>query len=172
MPDQATRPDDMKDEAPPGTEQDLPMPIPVAKPAPIKPAEPISELPPPINNSEMPEVLEPDSKEKPVTATAQLEVVAQAFLKKWVGKTRHQLIPSRSSGLRLQIYELGDKTRKCINFVMDLLEKGFNVEELGPKISEVSGNINTLRSLMRSLHNTEKPTPKGKGTSSVLDGIF
>jgi hypothetical protein len=176
MPDQtAIRPEDMKDEPPPGTEHDLPTaaPKPAAKPPePVKPAEPISEPPPPLKDSEPPKSPEPDDEVKPVTATAQLEVVAQAFVQKWLGKARHQLIPGKSSGLRLQIFELGDRTRKCINSVMDLLEKGFSVEELGPKIYEVSNNINTLRSLMRSLHNTEKPAPKGKGSPSVFDGIF
>lgn len=124
--------------------------------------EQISAPPPPITESEPP----------PVTTTAQLEVVAQAFIQKWLGKTRHQLIPGSSSGLRLQVYELGSKTRKCINSVMDLLEKGFDVQQLGPRISEVSSNINTLRSLMRSLHNTEKPAPKGKNNPSAFDGIF
>lgn len=173
MPDQTVRPDDMKDEAPPGTEQDLPAEKPkeIAKP-PVKPTIPISEPPPPIKDSEMPPPDTEKKKDAIPTTTAQLEVVAQAFIQKWLGKTRHQLIPGSSSGLRLQVYELGSKTRKCINSVMDLLEKGFDVQQLGPRISEVSSNINTLRSLMRSLHNTEKPAPKGKNNPSAFDGIF
>lgn len=174
MSDQVSRQEDMRDEAPPGTEQDLPDSKSVVKPviAPVKPEDIISNPPPPVKESEVPEILMPKDMDNPITATSQLEVVAQAFLKKWIGKTRHQIIPGKSSGLRLQIYELGEKTRKSVNFVMDLLEKGFNVEELGPKITEVSANINTLRSLMRSLHNTEKPEPKGKSSPSMLDGIF
>jgi hypothetical protein len=102
------------------------------------------------------------------SASDQLEVVAQAFLQKWLGKKRHQLLPGKSSGLRLQLFELATKTRTNINAVMDLLEKGLSIEDLGSKISEVSGQMNTIRSLTRSLHNMEKPM-KGQPT---LEGFF
>ena len=164
MPDQPPRVEEMRDEPPPGVEPDLPVVKEVApeiakvpEPAPVK-------IKPLVEDMEPPLVETPKNKK----ASEQLEVVAQAFLKKWLGRTRHQILPTKSSGLRLQIYQVGDKTRKNINNVMDLLEKGLDIQQLGPKISEVSANINSLRSLMRSLHNTEKPT---KGPST-LDGIF
>jgi hypothetical protein len=106
---------------------------------------------------------------KTKVATAQLEVVAQAFLQKWLGKARHQILPGRSSGLRLQVFELASKARKGIDAVMNSLEKGMNVDDLAPQISEVSGHMNTIRSLMRSLHNTERPPTKGQPT---LEGFF
>lgn len=119
------------------------------------------------NGISLSEVAEQLNKSK--TASVQLEVVAQAFLQKWLGKTRHQLLPGKSSGLRLQMFELAAKARKSIDAVMDLLEKGMSIEELGPAISEVSGYVNTIRSLMRSLHNTEKPPGKGQ---APLEGFF
>jgi len=79
------------------------------------------------------------------------------------------LLPGRSSGTRLQIFELAADARKNIDSVMNLLEKGLDVNTLGTKISEVTRQINTLRSLMRSLHNTEKPPAKG---TSPLEGLF
>lgn len=103
-------------------------------------------------------------------ASSQLEVTAQAFLRKWLGKTRHQALPGRSSGLRLQVFDLAASARKNIDQVMDLLEKGLDIDAMGPKIYEVTRQINTLRSLMRSLHNVERP--KGKGTPSPLEGFF
>lgn len=170
MPDQASRPEEMKDDPPPGAEQDLPA---AAKPKEeIKLPEPISEPPPPIKDTLPPPPVSDTEKPKPITAAAQLEVVAQAFLKKWIGRTRHQIIPGKSSGLRLQAYEVADKARVSIDATMNLLESGMNVQQLGPKISEVSNHINSLRSLMRALHNTEKPAPKGKDSPSMLDGIF
>lgn len=176
IPDQMPRPEDMKDEIP-GKEPDLSQqpPAPVVAPVPIE----IKEQPP-VKKPKKPEVVvEPvltvppefrDKKpeEKVASASDQLEAVAQAFLQKWLGKTRHQLLPGKSSGLRLQIFELSTKARTNIDAVMDLLEKGLSIEDLGPKISEVSGQMNTIRSLMRSLHNTEKPM-KGQ---TPLDGWF
>lgn len=119
------------------------------------------------NGATLSEIAEQINRSK--VASTQLETVAQAFLQKWLGKTRHQILPGRSSGLRLQIFELSAKARKSVDIVMDLLEKGMSVEELGPAISEVSGYMNTIRSLMRSLHNTEKPPSKGQ---APLEGFF
>lgn len=176
-PDQPIRPEEMRDEPfPQGDEPDLrssqPKVTPIVPPTTLPKAE--VELPKPVvkkqvNTSPPLKDTEPPAGEQ--SATDQLEVVAQAFLKKWLGKTRHQILPGRSSGLRLQIFQLAESTRKNINKIMTLLEKGLNIEELGPLMSEISGQQNTMRSLMRSLHTTEKGPP-GKGKTSVLDGIF
>jgi hypothetical protein len=105
------------------------------------------------------------------SASEQMEVVAQAFLQKWLGKVRHQAIPGKSSGIRLQIFELATSARKNVDQAMDALEKGMDVETLGPIIATVTQQMNTLRSLMRSLHNTEKQ-PSGKGGGGALEGFF
>jgi hypothetical protein len=176
IPDQALRPEDMKDELPPGTESDLPLSnkVPVKNDTVPPPPKETQEQPPVKKPSEIvvpvipPDLKDKKMKEEVVSASDQLEVVAQAFLQKWLGKKRHQSLPGKSSGLRLQIFEIATKVRKDINSVMDLLEQGLAVEALGSKISEVSGQMNTIRSLMRSLHNTEKPM-KGQPT---LEGFF
>lgn len=112
----------------------------------------------------------PDSQPPGAAASDQLEATAQAFLRKWLGKTRHQALPGKSSGLRIQVFDLAASARQNINQVMDLLEKGLDVDAIGPKMYDVTKQINTLRSLMRSLHNVEKP--KGKGQQSPFEGIF
>lgn len=107
---------------------------------------------------------------KEANAIDQMETVAQAFVQKWLGKTRHQILPGRSSGLRIQLFDLTTEMRKNINSTMDSLEKGFDMMDLGIKISEVTTSINRARSLMRSLHSTEKPI-KGK-SDGFLGEIF
>lgn len=138
-------------------QQSLGKPAPAAKGKP-KPVTPSQR---PLQGSEPPEA---------APASDQLEVTAQAFLRKWLGKTRHQALPGRSSGLRIQVFDLAASARKNIDQAMDMLEKGLDVDVLGPKIYEVTKQINSLRSLMRSLHNVERP--KGKGAPSPLEGIF
>lgn len=88
----------------------------------------------------------------PKTAT-QMEVVAQAFLQKWLGKTRHQLsLFDKTSSYRLDIYKMSDEVRKTLDQIMNSLEKDMNVDELDPMISEVNRKMTTLRGLMRALH--------------------
>jgi hypothetical protein len=169
------RSEEMKDELPPGVEPDLstspqkeiqqqPPEVPKKpqqkKPKPSPPGMEFAPTVPPQFRNEPPKV---------ASASEQLEVVAQAFLQKWLGKARHNLLPGKSSGLRLEIFELSAKARKNIDDVMNMLEKGLS-EDLGSKISEVSRQMNTIRSLMRSLHNTEKPT-KGQ-QPGAFEGFF
>jgi hypothetical protein len=106
------------------------------------------------------EQLEPNSsKEEPVkAASSQLETVAQAFVKKWLGQTRHKLLPGDTSSTRLQLFDLSKQARQNINEIMNLLEKGLDIDSLDPKISEVVRQVTTIRSLTRSLFLTEKPS--------------
>lgn len=137
-----------------------PMPTPKGKPQPLTPSQA------PLKGSEPP----PAEEGEEASASDQLEATAQAFLRKWLGKTRHQALPGKSSGLRIQVFDLAAATRRNIDGVMDMLEKGLDVDAIGPKMYEVTKQINQLRSLMRSLHNVERL--KGKGSPSPLEGIF
>lgn len=84
---------------------------------------------------------------------AQLEVTSQAFLKKWLGKTKHQLsLFDRTSSYRLDIYKMAEEVRKTLDQIMDSLEKDMNVDELDPMITEVNKKMTNLRGLMRALH--------------------
>lgn len=116
----------------------------------------------PENKQEKPEELEklempPEPGKKAPTAQQQLEATAQAFLKKWLGKARHQLIPKSTSGYRLEIYRLATSARQHIDQIMDLLEKGMDVETMGPIVLDVNREMTTLRLLVRSVHFSEKP---------------
>jgi hypothetical protein len=87
-----------------------------------------------------------------------LEAVAQAFIKKWLGKKRHQYFPQQgTSAYRLEVFEIAKKIRVDLNQIMNLLEKGFNLDLLSPLVYQVNRQITTLRMLMRSLHLSEKP---------------
>jgi hypothetical protein len=125
-----------------------------------------SMIPWPKDFMPAPEAEQPDEV---ATANDQLEAVAQAFIQKWLGKARHQTLPGKSSGIRLQIFELATSARKNIDQVMNVLEKGMDVQTLSPLIANTTYQMNTIRSLMRSLHNTEKPPGKG---GSPIEGFF
>lgn len=128
--------------------------VPPAPPAPpVPPASPVAP----------PSVTDPGpSTEK--SASAQLEVTAQAFIKKWLGKTRHQMMGAfdQTSSQRLQIFEVADEMSKTVDNVMDHLEKDLNVAELAPMIDKVNRQMTTIRALTRNLHNVHKPKPKKK----------
>ncbi len=94
---------------------------------------------------------------KAASAADQLEAVAQTFLKKWVGKTRHQWMPKETSSQRLQIYSIAGEARKNINQIMDLLEKGMDTVALTPLIQATNAQMTSLRMLVRSVHLSEKP---------------
>lgn len=89
--------------------------------------------------------------------TAELEAVAQLFLKKWLGKARHQFIPKDTSSYRLEVYKVAGDARQTVNEIMDHLEKGLDVEALQPMIMQVNKQMTSLRTLVRSIHFAEKP---------------
>lgn len=82
----------------------------------------------------------------------QLEAVAQKFLKKWLGKARHQIFTGDTSSYRLDIYQQSKDIRKIIDRIMDSLQKDMDVIKLDPLISQVSRQMTNLRGLMRALH--------------------
>lgn len=103
-------------------------------------------------------------------ASDQLEATAQAFLKKWIGKTRHQMsIFDDTSSQRLQIFDMAGEMRKTVNDIMDHLEKDIKVDVMVPLVDKANRQITTIRSLTRNLHNTHKPAPKGKKPPGFLD---
>lgn len=96
-------------------------------------------------------------------ATASIEKVAQDFLKKWIGKTRHELsVFDKSSAFRLDIYKMAGEVRKSLDKIMNSLEKGMKLEELDPLVLQVNRDITALRGLMRALYNADPPAPKSK----------
>lgn len=98
-------------------------------------------------------------------ASDQLEVTSQAFLKKWLGKTKHQLsLFDKSSSYRLDIYKMAEDLRKTLDQIMNLLEKDMNVSALDPLVSDGNRKMTTLRSLMRALYYSTQEL-SGKGLS-------
>jgi hypothetical protein len=140
----------------PNKETLIDAPLPVAAPpvAPmptaklIQPKPIVNKVPPPV---ELPEEITDKTINKP------LEVVAQAFVKKWLGKKRHQFFSQNTSSYRLEIFEMAKAIRVDLNNIMNLLEKGLNVEQLQPLISQVNRQMTNIRMMMRSLNLSEKP---------------
>lgn len=86
-------------------------------------------------------------------ASLQIEKVAQDFMKKWVGKTIHQLSPfDSSSAYRLNCYKLAGEIRQELNATMNFLEKGLDEAQLDPIIKDINSKVTSLRGMMRSLH--------------------
>lgn len=100
--------------------------------------------------------------QKTITASVdQLEKIAQDFLWKWLGKTRHGLSSTTTSGYRLDLYKNADEVRENLNKMMDSLEKGMDLEELMDLSSEIHRQFIAMKGLTRALH-AAMPKPKGK----------
>jgi len=85
------------------------------------------------------------------------EGIKQAQLLRWVGKSRHQALPGATSGTRLEIYRFISQIKLDLDVVMNLLEQGFDQEQLTLAMSQVNRQLSTLRTMMRSLYYSEKP---------------
>lgn len=120
--------------------------VPPAKPLP-KPTDPLM-----------------DSEPTLPPATGQIEVLAQAFLKKWLGKTWHQMsLFDKTSAYRLDIFKMAGEIRVSLNQIMDSLEKGMDLEQLSSMTSEVHKKMTAMRGMMRALHlSLPKPKPAKK----------
>jgi hypothetical protein len=92
-----------------------------------------------------------------VAVQMQSQPAKTAQLQRYLGKTRHQILPGMSSGQRLEIYNLITQIRRDLDNVMNLLEKGFDQEQLTTAIGQVNREMVTLRTMMRSLYSAEKP---------------
>lgn len=121
------------------------------------------------------EELEKNKQEKELLkakkAENQLEVTAQKFLKKWIGRARHSLLSNKTSGMRLDINKMAEAIRKNINQIMDLLEEGMDVERIDAIVVEVNGQMTKLRGIMRALHLSNPPV-KNKGKDVPVPGIW
>jgi hypothetical protein len=123
----------------------------------VPPSSPPTVVPPVVTP-----VIEPKKEEVlPKAASVQLEVVSQAFIKKWLGKKRHQFMPQSNSSYRLEVFKLATQARKDINEVMNVLEKSLDPTRLDELITQVNRQMTSLRMLMRSLHLSEKPDAAG-----------
>lgn len=87
-------------------------------------------------------------------STAQLEVLAQDFLKKWFGKKRHQLsMFDETSSDRIRLFEQAEDMRSDLDKIMDLLEKDLNVDLLTPLFNGMNSKMTSFRGMMRALNN-------------------
>ena len=94
---------------------------------------------------------------KQLTQKAAQPKVVEAQLGRWIGKSRHQLIPGATSGPRVEVYNFISQIKKDLNTVMDLLEKGFDEVAITAALAQVNREMISLRTMMRSLYYSEKP---------------
>jgi hypothetical protein len=81
---------------------------------------------------------------------------AQEF-RGWLGKIRHQLIPGGTSGSRLEIYNTIDQTKKDVDALMNLLEKGYDRNSIEKQVVQIHRQMSSLRTMIRSLFYSIKP---------------
>lgn len=98
-----------------------------------------------------------------------MEKLAQDFLWKWLGKTRHGLSSTITSGYRLDLFKNAEEVRENLNKMMDSLEKGMDLEELMTLASDVHRQFISMKGLTRALH---AAMPKPKGKSQPLGSIL
>lgn len=95
--------------------------------------------------------LELQNKKTVISSNEQMQIVAQTFLK----KLRHQLSPfDKTSSFRLDVYNMAEENKKLLDKVMDILEAGFNQEELSNLLGQISDNMKRIRTLMQGLTST------------------
>lgn len=97
----------------------------------------------------------------------QLEKISQDFLWKWLGKARHGLSSSMTSGYRLDLYKNAEEARVNLNKMMDSLESGMNLEELMELAADIHRQLIAMKGLTRALH---AAMPKPKGSKKQLLG--
>lgn len=83
----------------------------------------------------------------PKKASNQIEVVAQDFLKKYVGKARHTVLPGDTSDYRVRLFDLAKELREEINKFMDLAESR---KTLVPQFEEQDKKVKALVDKMSS----------------------
>lgn len=106
-----------------------------------------------VRNKESTPSIPPVAPAPVKTAIAQMDKLAQDFIKKWIGKTRHQFsIFDQTSPFRLNSYKEAGAIREDLNEIMNSLEKGLDEETLTPLIKDINSRFITLRGLMSSLH--------------------
>jgi hypothetical protein len=88
-----------------------------------------------------------------------IEKKAQDFLKKWLGKTKHQLnfLNPGTSNFRLNCFKEAENIKSDLNKIMNILEDSINVEELEPLMKSVNSNFASLKGLMSSLYLSSRP---------------
>lgn len=93
----------------------------------------------------------------------QLEAVAQNFIKKWIGKTKHKLsLFDQTSIYRLDIFKMADNIRRLLDQIMNSLEKGMNVTELDILSNEVNKSLTTIIKFTRALKSNNILPPVAK----------
>lgn len=118
-------------------------------------------LPQPMPIVQPPPMVTPSPAEEEQETTPE-DLATEAQLGRWLRKTRHQLVPTGTSGTRLEVYRMIGQARRDINHIMDWLEAGWYPEQLSQAIPEVNKQITSLRALVRNLHFTAGPKAKGK----------
>lgn len=89
--------------------------------------------------------------------SAQMQVVAQNILDKWVGKINHNINPfDKTSALRLDAAKFARECIKLLNDLMNSLEKDLNSDQINSYLGEIHKKMIMIKSTMRPLEATIK----------------
>jgi len=100
---------------------------------------------------------------------AALEATAQKFLKKWIGKIKHHMWADDTSQMRIDIFNSVDDVRLNLDKLMNLIEKGFDVEDMAVIITYIQSKMTELRGITRALKFNAESKEKKPGNLEQLN---
>jgi hypothetical protein len=106
------------------------------------------------------------SQKTKIASVDVMEKLAQDFLWKWLGKARHGLSSSMTSGYRLDLFKNAEEVRTNLDSMMDSLEKGMDLEGLMDLAADVHRQLIAMKGLTRALY-AAAPKPKGSKQQSL-----
>lgn len=122
------------------------------------------------NGSSLSEIVSQKNVAKTATASEQLDKLAQDFLKRWYGKTKHQLNPfDKTSAMRLDVYNKAEETKVMLDKIMDHLEKDLVVDALSNMVNKVSQNLILMSKIMQGLSATTRGVGFDQPFMSMLE---
>jgi len=90
-----------------------------------------------------------------INKKANLHVIAQNLLDKWVGKLNHNINPfDKTSALRLDAARLARDAIKLLDKLMNSLEKELDANQIKSLLSEISNKIIMIKATMKPLEAT------------------
>lgn len=101
-----------------------------------------------VTGTSLSEILEATTQKK----EANLNVIAQSFIKKWLGKTKHKINPwDKTSSLRLVAYDESEKMNDILDEMMNSLQKEFDLNYLSNNMQTLFDSFSIIRKVVDTL---------------------
>jgi hypothetical protein len=103
----------------------------------------------------------PSGVTMPKKASNQIEIVAQDFIKKWVGKTRHNILPGDTSDYRVNIFDMVKEIRDDVDQFMNLAEsRKTEIDQYDEQARKIADGIRKMDAHMIKLYRLYFRVPK------------